>query len=56
VRTRAWPFLAIAACCVINGSHYLPTLTRAQTRLAVRETELPVTAAWFNGNSHIFLI
>jgi hypothetical protein len=29
VRNRAWPFLTIAACCVINGSHYLPTVTRA---------------------------
>jgi hypothetical protein len=31
VKNRAWPFLTIAVCCVINGSHYQLTVTRAQT-------------------------
>jgi hypothetical protein len=42
VRNRAWPFLAIAACCAINSPHYQPTVTRAQKRLTVAR---PLAAA-----------
>ena len=51
VRNRARPFLTIAPCCVINSSHYQPTVTRAQIPLTLRDRQLPVTAAWFSGDS-----